>query len=183
MSPHYSDYGGRSAVRLRRSCFAVDEPGPATCRRLRPSRWPVPRSHALAVSVRFERHRDWCRVSSSEAHRCATAGLRLDRAGERAARGCAVSATGATRLSPRRGIPFISRGACDGRRRQEAGWRVPRQGGRGQGSGRLRVATFTGDPSCRRSLASCKAGLAGAMTNRQSAGTLSHFSKLCFRLV
>jgi hypothetical protein len=27
MSPHYSDYGGRSAVRLRRSCFAVDEPG------------------------------------------------------------------------------------------------------------------------------------------------------------
>jgi len=27
MSRHYSDYGGRSAVRLRRSCFAVDEPG------------------------------------------------------------------------------------------------------------------------------------------------------------
>jgi len=37
----------------------------------------------------------------------------------------AVSVTGATRLSPRRGIPFISRGVCDGRRRQEAGWRVP----------------------------------------------------------
>jgi hypothetical protein len=27
MSPHYSDYGGRSAVRLGRSCFGVDEPG------------------------------------------------------------------------------------------------------------------------------------------------------------
>ena len=27
------------------------------------------------------------------------------------------------------------------------------RGGRGQGSGRLRVATFTGDPSCKRSLA------------------------------
>jgi len=27
LSPHYSDHGGRSAVRLRRSCFAVDELG------------------------------------------------------------------------------------------------------------------------------------------------------------
>jgi hypothetical protein len=25
MCPYYSDYGGRSAVRLRRSCFAVDQ--------------------------------------------------------------------------------------------------------------------------------------------------------------
>jgi hypothetical protein len=41
----------------------------------------------LAVSVRFDRRRDWCWVSSAEAHRCATAGLSLDPAGERAERG------------------------------------------------------------------------------------------------
>jgi hypothetical protein len=40
------------------------------------------------------------------------------------------------------------------------------RGGRGQGSGRLRVATFTGDPSCKRSLAFLRGSCAWKLRTR-----------------
>jgi len=61
LSPHYSDHGGRSAVRLRRSCFAVDELGlQHVAARPIAAAYAADMRHRLAVSVRFEWWGDWC---------------------------------------------------------------------------------------------------------------------------